>query len=130
MIYEHVTSLFLSKCLHDRELKKESIYYWYWNKALNDFSVVLKENSEIGEYSCPAYLATELLEWLPTFIKVWKENNYLRILKSSAGDYQVEYSKPGYAFSCMEHDELLQNALAKMLIYLDENGLIDVKSLD
>lgn len=128
MIENHVVNLELSKRLYELGFKKDSIFSWNYEKDQNKWQIWWNEFQQDYPKQIPAYFSTELLEILPVFIKVWEENNYLRILKSSIEDYQVEYSRAGYDFSCIEHDESLPNALAKMLIHLIEKKLMEVKN--
>lgn len=132
MIGNHVVNLELSRRLKELGYpQKKSIFYWVDHNKYGEFLTFMPKGTSLKEfedYWYAAPTATELLEYMPISIKVFEENNYLKILKSTIGDYQVEYSRNGYAFSCLEHEESLSNTLAKMLIYLIENGLYDEKN--
>lgn len=133
MIEKHVTSLDISKRLKELGVEKKSLFYW----------IQEGENFELGQFTFgiptgkivyPAYLSTELLEWLPKILSDQNKEYNLSILYNNDYNiydicytsihYDIEYLFHNNASSITEVDKLLQNALAKMLIYLVENGLI------
>jgi hypothetical protein len=147
MIENHVVNLDLSKQLYDLGIKKPSLFYWQLEdqsdieKYKTEWIVLygLDENIFRVEKSIiyPAYLATELLEILPYFINHKNDcpNYYLYISHAILDDVnKIKKYWIGYhswvPFSEEKipsiDDELLPNALAKMLIYLVENKLVEV----
>lgn len=72
-----------------------------------------------------AYLSDELLEWLPE-----KYLNWLTILKTIPGDLFRLSTRDLSGHSVDEFDaSTFSNALAKMLIYLLEQGIVKVEEL-
>ena len=122
-IQNHVVSLDLSKKLVEMGIKIESEYWWIkigntWKVMVVDFSCDVRcmDNEKY-----PAPLASELGEVLPHGYHVWY----------SDGDgidawCCVYFSEPELDCS-YEHfitADTMPNAMAKMLIYLKEKGLI------
>lgn len=123
MIENHVTSLELSKKLNELGVKQESEFYWtrpgkegayvcwHYEKACRD------ETKEWERIS--AFLSSEIGEVLPEKTSTWK-----------AGDYFFcRYGLWDEGSTHVESSETECDARSKMLIYLIENKIIDVKLL-
>ena len=145
-----VTSLELSKKLHELGVKQESLFYWYKdnNEWLLDYNerllIEFREN-----YS--AFTASELLELLPHRITIKENepfNNFTLYIKKSfivketikfdsmITTYIINYECEStecrgenawlkrQLFTHNIWDENFSNALAKILIFLIENEII------
>lgn len=140
MIEQHVTSLELSKKLHEAGLDIETTFYWtpYMNGELLRWCVSTSRNwkppspfyDDVIDY--PAPLATELLEVLPHHIYI-KEHGDLDIMKMPDVTFLVGYMDCVNEAKWIERkeDELglqfegkLPNALALMWLYLKEHELL------
>ena len=97
---KHVTSLEISKELKKAGFSKETEFWWsmYWKEFKLYSNRPHKEF--IGEYY-PAPLATEILEELPEFLDLARQD-----------DFTVSYGDGFF------EDKSLPNALALMWIYL------------
>lgn len=125
MIEPHIIALEYAKRLHELGLKKESIFYWAeYEHESGDISVDLEMCGYLTGSSkhYPAYTASELMDLIPLSpIAVYRN--------SENGDYRISnvdiFNEPHLIdfFS----DSKIQNALAKMLICLIENNLVEVK---
>ena len=128
MIENHVTNLELSKKLKALGFKQESEFYWqrqYLSRPI--YTVEKREKLEESDkklntsslrYS--AYLATELGEWLPKFYRSGKH-------LYNKNQFVCEHRRQKEQQVQIANTET--NAIAKMLIYLAENKLIDVTKL-
>lgn len=118
-------SLNLAKRLKELNIKQESLFYWEW---VNDncygityfpYCVTPRNTGEFLHFS--AFTASELLEMLPDYLD---DAGCLKIEKHDVSNeginYFVEY---GYGYY-QQQEQNLSNALAKMLIHLHEQGLI------
>lgn len=153
MIDSHVVSFDLSRRLHELGINKKSIFCWSAGETLSEKLFNLGElkydvyiyDDEIEKYDyIPAYTASELLEMLPKEIMSVDyepkdedaEYGKLILEKCFDGDYEIGYycSKTGEDVLFLGYqitkDKFPQNALAKMLIYLIENNLVDVKDIN
>lgn len=116
-----VTSLELSKKLKELGVNQESLFYWVKNPY---FDSDLFEITRFGEgyyhisESCSAFNASELLELLP---KEW-----IRI-EFHGKKYHCFYHYIEEERLRLEFGNTLQHSLAKMLIYLIENNLFEIK---
>jgi len=144
MIERHVTSLELSKKLDALQLKKQTLFVWEW---INDQSYGIRFiphaviPTEMNGYKWfNAYTSSELLEIIPTFIDTKKDepfNNFrIRIEKFIVYEegyfqaFSIKYICDTYdamtpieRILCSKWDISLSNALAKMILFLDENNL-------
>lgn len=106
-----VCNLELSKKLHELEVKQESLFKWY-RCSPNTFKIA-KYSKNKERIICSAFTASELLELLP--------NKHTNLYKT----------EEGYVFSIFGEPNTIEknicNALAKMLIHLIENKIIEVK---
>ena len=149
-IEELVCDLELSKKFKEFGINQKSFFYW---EVLSDTAYSVSFDIKYMPYSCPglerysAFTSGELFELLPAFIDIKKNepfnNFYLSLTKRSSENirYIINYScdtlqfDPGneiFNSRLMKHniyDENLSNCLAKMLIYLIENKIIDIKDL-
>lgn len=129
---DQVCSLELAKRLKKLGVNQDSLFYWLkadepyvWYNGVN-------YPMEVTKWCFSAFTVAELFESLPTSFE-WEskdgksssENVYLRVVKYNE-EYQVDYfDHDDKWFSwAIEFDKKLPNALAKMRIFLLENGLI------
>lgn len=128
-----VISLELSKILKDLGVKQESLWYW----------IKLKSNEKILNYECfyiyhdkkdpleptldsfSAFTSSELLELLPRIINK-PESYFIEIVKTVDNDFFVVYKSYLDKTLIGKIDKNLSEACAKMLIYLIENGFLDI----
>ena len=118
-----VTSRELSLKLKEAKIPQESEFYW--NKDEDNPNLVCRESryfSSKGQILCSAFLAGELMEWLlgTTFIDI-----QILCTSDSSRFYRIIFKKND--FWC--DDNAFQNACTKMLLYLIEQKLINVKEL-
>ena len=114
-----VASPELSKKLHEAGIVVKSEFYWA-DKPKPFLSRASDEEmmSAAGTLTYPAPLAVELFEKLPQRV----EDEYMNLYRS---DFGWEMSYDGEALNGKYFtDKLLPNALAKMLLYLEENNLL------
>lgn len=153
-IESHVTSLEISKKLHELNIKKKSFFVWEvanekcYGIKFFPYAVVETVTNEFKLY--PAYIASELFELLPQRITLDKDepfNSFTLYIKKSFVmiDNDLSNPKPIYIINyecdsteCSGEDAWLRrqlfyhniwddnfsNACAKMLIHLIENGYI------
>lgn len=107
-IESHVLNLELSKKLQSLGVKQESLFSW------DDGIIVLNENTSCN--SCSAFTASELLELL----QIKDTEREVLIIKNA-------WSEIDYGVHTFE-DEHLPNTIAKKLIFLIENNLLETKS--
>ena len=120
MMKEYVCDLELAKELFKRGIVSDA-YHWHSEVGViqaNVFTIEFKNDSLVY----PAPIAEELLEIMPERIYVKIDNKKIEYVlyesKISCWYINFEYSLTIKAFT----DEKLSNALAKMLIWLDDNG--------
>lgn len=132
-----VTSLELSRKLHDVGVKQESIFCY--QPIINNIPTVWPRKFDLNELRKPskderiaAFSVAELGEMLPERFDVYI-NNYIKFQKirceiTSKYHYLCSYIENcGYNSDVVHYDcsdEIEANARAKMLIYLIEQGLI------
>lgn len=129
MIEQHVTSLSLSKKLHELGVRRESLFYWIVNTRK---PVVVFREDTFSEGIIPAYLSSELGEMLP-FGFIYKEKKCFVSLeknKTNHGDWassllELYHCTPLY----YEFSNTPQDSQAKMLIHLLEQGLVKKEEL-
>lgn len=118
---DQVVSLELAKRMEELGFKQDSLFWWHLPNEQEAFIV----KSKIDEYAISAFTVAELGEMLPWMIRELPPFLYLQIEKDHHG-WIVRYQ-------FMEEDQIeeagdtLVEAMAKMLIYLAENGLINPK---
>jgi hypothetical protein len=139
MIESHVISLDIAKRLNEFVVKKESIFYWVYDEKKEVWECWFREHIadwEDKHLYLPAYTASELLEMLPSEIIIdhaltkyfhltmIKRHNLYRVVYENSND-------PRYAPIIYhgEEDELPQNALGGIYIYLLENGIVKAEDL-
>lgn len=140
---KQVCSFGLAKKLKELGVKQESYFWWVETKRGEIFIWDSKDKNLVAEvdhrlarehvlYS--AFTVAELLEKMPDYIDTDHGRSYLKIDKRNM--------YPGVEYSCGYHsdvferfnkgfaeDDSFSNAIAKMLIYLLENKLIDIPSV-
>lgn len=150
---QQVTSLELSKRLKELGVKQETNFIWEGNtlyvrvhKNDHNSEVYFVNTVDFGEWyeeerlkngftnTYPAYLSSELGEMLPGYIEISNEVYNLEIRpayyldgKTTYGMWDIGYWKHGQnggAKGKYQQDKTLINVMAKMLIYLLEQGLI------
>jgi len=119
---QHVPSLELSKKLYELGVRKKSVFYWA--KLYSDEYEIVQDGElisdapidyySVGKNDYPAYLASELGEMLPLWcnIETWDANF----------KYHGYYKKEKSFF-----DDNVSNLIAKMLIWLIEQGHVKVE---
>jgi hypothetical protein len=130
MIEKNVVNLELSKKLHELGVKNKSVFYWGIGdyKSPDLVEIAPYQNEELWTYDkmYPSYLASELMEILPSFILSRFAAHELNIKK--LGDkfcFHYLYSGVQLGDSCSDYN--IANSAAKMLVYLIENKLIEIK---
>jgi hypothetical protein len=128
---EQVVSLDLAKRLKELGVKQHSLFYFVKRNNKNRYSIAYLSKSFIdynNEFDdiCSAYTTTELGELLPAMIN----STPLEILKGlKFGDIQPLYCVRYYNADLIgEPDKSMANAMAKMLIHLIENKLMDISN--
>ena len=135
MIENHVVNLELSKRLKELGFDKDNFFYWgnwgaHWTPKTSYKILRFNKNKTVlSKDSYRAYIATELLEILPEFLQLETHRAYFNIAVSvDEKDYCVAYKEHGFYNLHIKIDSILCNALAKMLIHLIENKLMEVKN--
>jgi hypothetical protein len=126
----HVTNLELSKKMKELGFPQFSQFSWVGCNGLeNQPSLSHKVNKADYEklknpewFFYSAYLASELGEWLPEFIEGWLMGIH-KFEEWSVGDSSGSILRS-------KKDKNLPNAMAKMLIHLTEEGIINPKLLN
>lgn len=127
-------SLELAKKMKELGFPQESLFYWNFydspEEPILDYidSCPLRYMEELVS----AYTGSEVIRWLPSQIQPDKAITplHLEIWKSNEDHYEVDYtSLQPKEQRIGETNESLANGAAKQLIYLAENGLLDVKTL-
>lgn len=154
MTTPQTTSLKTSKKLKELGVPQESIYWWLYGgngyhplapdykktwylgdtiSLNNNHDGVIRGQPPVFSDRISAYLSDEIGRWLPSVVKKGSENYGLAIHKSKYKDswyvYYELFSLDKWFYIHKEDDDNLNEAMAKMLIYLIENGYVDVKSL-
>src|ERR1700684_1275366 len=128
---QQVSSLGLSKRLKELGITQNGYFNWSTDNN-GKFFVDSEETYPIdAHYPRPeplfsAFTASELLELLPRMIMAREYSNFLKIFKSVDEDFIVGYYS--YHLEMVLHaffDKNICNSLAKMLIYLIENNLLE-----
>ena len=144
---DQVCSLEYAKKLRNLEWEKESIFYWHWYKKNRDYERIECDlmTSKIADFDdgkwkfiCyPAFTVAELGEMLPDCVNASKlfnnKNTTLmdlngHFIKSSKKDDEYKIYIDGLTKVTIFFSKNEANARAKMLIYLLENGLIEIKT--
>lgn len=138
---KYLTNLELSKRLKELGVPQRSEFWWFEDRRFVKFSSKKWKDLysrdwgimdfKITDDCISAYLSDELLEWLPEEINFRKHTYRLAIGKNDkyfAVWYDSEQLKDKSRLTLNEENEnILPNALAKMLIYLIEQGIINSK---
>lgn len=119
---EQVTNLELSEKLKSLNVKQESLFYYLNMYDGSHHILYIDKLSHTKDHYISCYTASELLEFYPKFINDW----IFRIEKYPS-EFEVKYcDRNDEKRLCVEFDKNLCNALAKMLIHLIENKIIEV----
>ena len=129
---DQLTSLELSKKLRELGVKQNSIWWW-WDDVLNLAKGLDSENF-VKYYS--AFTCAELGEMLPFFICVNKIQYELCITVWEGANIMFHTGKKGFNIKyenplidrtlTFRTNKKLSNCMAKMLIYLIENKLMEI----
>ena len=139
-----VHDLEYAKKLEKLGVKQDSLFYYRYDSLSEKLRSIPKikivDNNNNRAYITERYVfysaftTTELLEMLPKFrledIRGCEMEHSLIIQTSSINGFNISYqetTKYGLHYSQLTMDKKLSNALAKMLIYLIENKLIELK---
>jgi hypothetical protein len=129
MIENHVVNFELSKRLHDLGIRRDSIFYWF---GIKEKKIAQRcSSSDFDGSFISAYTASEILEMLPETIIAGRkmDREHIFELKKINGKISVCYTDNGYELG--EQREINpSNSLAKMLIYLVENKLVEVDEIN
>jgi hypothetical protein len=122
---DQVTSLELSKHLKQLGVKQDGLFFYHKQK----FGNYLLGNSPdyhdfLGGEHYSAFTASELLELLPHIIRLKNKNNNLLNMSKHEIYYYDIYS---HGRLVRFNNETFVNLLAKMLIHLIENNLLEIK---
>lgn len=146
-LQNHVVSLRLAKEMKELGFPQDTLFIYYNVSAVSaeessKFNLVPQETDlelEPIDEIVAAPLASELGEWLPTWIKnphrqmirMWTMLSMERV-KTFAVMYQDDFNSPpqDYNESPVIWGDSEANARAKMLIWLAENGHLDPKTLN
>lgn len=143
-IIKHVTSLELSKELKEAGVPQNSCFYWIKNsrgesKVVSERTVPGGISTHFYEVLCSAFLASEIYNMLPVQALDGDVVGYIptqfSIYKQDVGCYCVyknvsegsEVDSDEDLYECVA--DTLADCIAKMLLYLIKEGLIDVESL-
>lgn len=115
-----VTSLELSKRLRELGVRSESLFSYHcimcWDKNEFHYEIILMQTIEDRWMRYSAFTASELFELLPDKVDLFKVNS---------DNYYCRYIFKTELHECL--GENLCNSLAKMLIKLIENKLLEIK---
>ncbi len=117
-IKDQVCSLELARRLKELGVEKESYFEWLFYPEKMEWKASPAFKNQIG-YS--AYTASELGELLPNWVQIKRNDNQFEV------GTLTWINKCEYDWNCYAGDRYLANALAKMLIFLLENKLIEEK---
>ncbi len=120
---DQVCSLDLAKKLKELGVKQES--YFRWQPAVEINGIVDEWTLDVSRFEpyCAAFTVAELGEMLPNGFSVKK------MLGARFGDYYC-YAKIGKSAPFLESAHTEADARAKMFIYLIENQLLKVESIN
>lgn len=124
-----VISLELSKKLQELCVKQESLFYWrdYNSEAGHELIYspgVFHENAVTVYDYYSAFTASELLESLPSYVGCWLDIVKGRNIMDETDKYSARYFMSDII---MDAEENVCNTLARMLIYLIENKIMEIK---
>jgi hypothetical protein len=114
------SSIELSRKLKELGCSINTCFNWVYNKDTDKWHIFA--NSPLSQkltfdQKLPAYSASELLKLLPS---------YFSLMKLNENDYMVSLNEIITHINHKKSDKIPSNALAKMLVHLIENKLIEV----
>jgi hypothetical protein len=112
-----VCNLELSKELKKLGIKQESLFYW-------DMKCLCPKNDITGKIIYSAFTASELLELLPGYLGCWLDVMKVKNFNDKSWKYYIRYFDSNII---MYPTENVCEALAKMLIYLIKNKILEIK---
>lgn len=116
---DQVCSFDSSKRLKELGVKQDSLFYWTFD---NGYTVTKSQVSLFGQPIYSAYTVAELLNMLPNDTELSRRQSNYYICNSNIGSGQQ------WVHCRQDHDNAVESC-ARMLIYLIENNLIDVKKV-
>jgi len=132
MIKNHVTSLELSKRLKECGVPQKSVFCWFHGGIDGGAWVLQKDEDEPNGAIASAFLASEIGEMLPEYIRLEIGVFYLYITNYSyrwtvmyAPFNEKDSVKPFHG----EHGFSLIDAMTKLFIWLIENNHVKVEEL-
>jgi len=121
---DQVCSLELAEQLKKLNCKQESLWWWIVpGMGIEPYLADHKKKTTGEIYS--AFTVAELGEMLPKYIDT--DDRYWLTISCPIKDWKIGYWADNdcvVAFKSTQRNKTLTNAMAKMLIYLLENGLI------
>lgn len=140
-LQNHVVSLELAQKMKELGFPQETEFRWYkWPDKTMAVTMVVASYAEDWctgrppKEICAAYTPSDLGEWLRAFVVQNKIQYWLNISKLSPYGWEIRYHyfekllDDNSTGVIVERD--FTNALAKMLIWLAENGHLDPKTLN
>jgi hypothetical protein len=125
---DQVTSQELSKRLKKLGAPQDSLWYWYTFSDSGNWDLLPQQQAKKMDCKADkiisAFTIDELFDALPEYINVGKKRANMRVVKR--GSYEVIYYGDRGCINIYRIGDTLTTALAKMLIYLIENKLIDL----
>ncbi|HXK00728.1 MAG TPA: hypothetical protein VNF93_02440 [Buchnera sp. (in: enterobacteria)] len=130
-IEDQVTSLELSNELKKFGIKQDSLFCYIDNRIYTNYESYLLSifrDPENIKLRISAFTASELLELLPEYITI--ENiKYELIISKYAVVYNQKHQSNWLSSFCINiFNKTLTDCLAKMIIHLIENKLMDIKN--
>lgn len=128
MNQKHLVSLPLAKKLHELGIVFESDYIWRTDhecnghKAFKERRDWLVFNQSMKNFCYPAPHCAELLDAMPAYLQGNNSSSTLRIEKHLS-KYSAYYECVGFSSFCTQ--DTPANALASLMIYLQEEGIFD-----
>jgi len=122
-----VVSLELARQLKENNIVYPTLFYWrVWNDGFSDCVIGMyeyeKDRPRIKE-KIPTYTSSQVIGKMPASIGFLGELYYFSISKNILNLYEVSY-KPINGGGIIRFDQKLENALAKMLLWLNKTGII------
>jgi len=133
MIEKYVVSLELAKKLKEAGWEKETVYWW-WERRSSSGKLITQEarykddppiflDGNTVEIIAPAPLAEEMLEELPK--KITKHSLTYWLTMDYDDAYIMTYSDCDWFAIVQSMDKKLSNALARLWLWLKENGYLE-----
>lgn len=123
-IEDQVVSLDLSRSLQEIGTEEESLFFWAKDKE-HGYIVIPREEAALlnDEEIYHAFTVSELSEMLPGFIDTPLVGVKMVLVIGQPIDWNVQYRAKGSSL-VMHSAETLADAMAKMLLYLITEGIL------